>query len=405
MWKKALELVEEMEERQGTCAPSGVTYSVAITACGNGGQWEKALELLELMRTKNMDINLITYNAAITALSKAAKHSSKDPTAASTITTSGKEFSQQQQLWPKVLFLLDQMRSHGIEPDGFSFSAAISCCGAEGRWEEALHLIELMQQGGPRTRPNKIAYTAAIASCGKAGQVEHALRLFRQMREEGFAADRVAYNALFSALRVAKRADAAFDLWNEMVGRSSSDASKAMATARMDQSATPDIITLTDAVAAISSSSPSFSEDMQRERVDAIFAEAVERGIVLRSDTLDSTWEVDLSGMSLPVARAACRYVVNRIATIRNKNGIEMDDLTFITGVGRGHQRRLVGESHSNRDDRSQLTSSLRDYVQEILLSDFVPPLHSEIPPRAQGTVQVSRDVFAAWIEKRRLRP
>jgi pentatricopeptide repeat protein len=61
--------------------------------------------------------------------------------------------------------LLQQMKEDGIQPDGFSFTSAISCCGAEGRWEEALELMAVMKKGGPRTRPNKIAYTAAICKC------------------------------------------------------------------------------------------------------------------------------------------------------------------------------------------------------------------------------------------------
>ena len=56
------------------------------------------------------------------------------------------------------------IRRNGIESDGFSFSSAFSCCGSEGRWEEALELIEVMLKGGPKTRPNMIAYTAAITS-------------------------------------------------------------------------------------------------------------------------------------------------------------------------------------------------------------------------------------------------
>jgi len=31
-------------------SPNEFTYSVAITACGNGGQWSKALELLDEVR-------------------------------------------------------------------------------------------------------------------------------------------------------------------------------------------------------------------------------------------------------------------------------------------------------------------------------------------------------------------
>lgn len=44
-------------------------------------------------------------------------------------------------------------------------------------------------------------------ACGRAGQAQKALELFQNMKDDGLAADRVAYNALFSALRVSKDAD------------------------------------------------------------------------------------------------------------------------------------------------------------------------------------------------------
>lgn len=106
-----------------------------------------------------MQINLITYNSAITALSKAAKQSSR--MYRSNEAGNGGE-TKEEVLWTRVMQLLEQMQQDGIKPDGFTFSSAISCCGAEGRWREALDLMDLMQKGGPRSRPNKIAYTAAI---------------------------------------------------------------------------------------------------------------------------------------------------------------------------------------------------------------------------------------------------
>jgi pentatricopeptide repeat protein len=211
---------------------SEVAYSVTIKSCGEGGQWRKALDLVEAMRSKKMPINLYVYNAAITAVSKAAKKRSKSGD------SDGK-------LWTEVIALLEHMRQDGIEPDGFSFSSAISCCGSEGRWEESLELIDVMLKGGPRTRPNKVAYTAAISSCGRAGQVDHALRLFRQMKEQGLSADRFAYNALFSALRVAKKSQAAYDLWDEMNGHPSR-LNGATRIAAAKSSTSPDIITVTE---------------------------------------------------------------------------------------------------------------------------------------------------------------
>lgn len=45
MWKKALDVLEDM--KQNGVIPNDFTYSAAITACGNGGQWERALDLID----------------------------------------------------------------------------------------------------------------------------------------------------------------------------------------------------------------------------------------------------------------------------------------------------------------------------------------------------------------------
>lgn len=316
-----------------------------------------------------MRINLYVYNSAITALAKAAKQSARRRHSPQPGRGDG-------QLSNRAMELLDQMKGDGIRPDGFSFSSAISCSGAEGKWEEALRLVDLMKKGGPRTRPNKIAYTAAIAACGRSGEHEHALRLFREMKDkDGITADRVAYNALFSALRVGGKADIASDLWDEMCCLKTAKPSAA-GGART----TPDIVTLTDVVATLKD---------DRNRVDEIFAEAVKRGIVL-ADTkvsLDSFWEVDLSSMSFPVARAACRYIVNRTNQAVNE-GKQVENLCFITGVG------ATGGQHKQSRSKSK-----REYLQEVLRDDFSPPIQSSVPKLAQGTVQIDKATLQDWIQ------
>lgn len=253
LWQKAILFLNEMEEK-GIKA-SEVTFNVVITACGNGGQWKKALELLSLMRERKMPINLYVYNAAITALLKAAKKTSyNNPSGSNSSSSSSSiEVDNKPLLYKEVMKLLDQMKLDGIEPDGFTFSSAISCCGSEGRWEEALKLIEIMRQGGPKMQPNKIAYTAAITSCGKSGQVDYAIQLFRQMKQQGLYADCVAYNSLFTALRISKRSNDAFELWDEMLGRNqnintTTTTLKQRATIGSYRSTDPDIITVTEYV-------------------------------------------------------------------------------------------------------------------------------------------------------------
>ncbi len=298
------------------------------------------------------------------------------------------------------------MDEDGIAPDGFCYSSAINCCGAEGRWEEACELIETMKRGGPKSRPNKVAYTAAISACGKAGQGQKALELFQNMKDDGLAADRVAYNALFSALRVSKDADRAYELWGEICGRESSESSSSIASARMV--ASPDIITLTDCIATLSRAG-------YTNKMDEVFREAVDRGIVLgRSiDDLDEQWEIDLSGLPFPIARAATRYLIQNMIDERaskksDDTSSSVQDMIFITGIGKAQQRRkeesdplqeatVVAASY-NVLDRKDRTTSLREFIQGILQTDFRPSLDSVVPQRAQGTVVIEEAKLAQWL-------
>jgi pentatricopeptide repeat protein len=180
-----------------------------------------------------MKPNVFVYNAAITTIAKAAKRLNK-----------GRESTTDGKLYGEIDRLLQEMEQDKIEPDGFTYTSAISCCGSEGLWEQAMLLLNKMQQGGPNTQPNKIAYTAAIASCASANQADNALQLFQQMKEQGLSPDIVAYNALFAALRAGRRSEEAYQLWNEMMGRKKQTETKPIVmTVNKLQ---PDIITLTE---------------------------------------------------------------------------------------------------------------------------------------------------------------
>lgn len=138
-----------------------------------------------------------------------------------------------------------------------------------------------------------------------------------------------------------------------------------------------------------------------RQRIDKVFDEAVRRNLVLRDmNRFETKNEIDLSGMALPVARAACRYILRRslsntvvpgMHNSSNNNTIHQiidSDLYFITGVGTSH------------DDGS---SSLRDYVQEILVTDFNPPIHSFVPQQERDRVCIESKELVSWMEKQTL--
>lgn len=119
-----------------------------------------------------------------------------------------------------------------------------------------------------------------------------------------------------------------------------------------------------------------------KARVDSIFSEAVRMGIVLSKDSLDSPSEVDLSGLTLPVARAACRHVVYYIDSDAT---VATSGLAFITGVGTSKTGN----------------TTLREHVQEILRTDFSPPLNSVVPETTPGIVLVSNEVLAKHVSAR----
>lgn len=117
-------------------------------------------------------------------------------------------------------------------------------------------------------------------------------------------------------------------------------------------------------------------------RIDGVFVKAVEFGVLLRGNSLDSQWEYDLSGMTLPVARAACRFILKQLA---NSKPGPIQDLRFITGTGSRHQNAPAAER-----------TSLRDYVQDVLLRDLC--LSSSVDERAKGTVVVASTTLTKWI-------
>jgi pentatricopeptide repeat protein len=236
------------------------------------------------------------------------------------------------------------------------------------------------------------------AACGRSGKHEEALRLFTDMKEQGLQPDRVAYNALLSALRVAEMPDQAVLLWEEMIGQQSSHPLK-IASAKADQSLSPDIITVTDVITTLVRS----GEPSSMKKVDQVFEEAVQRGIVLgRDKILDSHYEVDLSGMALPVARASVRFIFNRIKE-NFRQGETIEEVTLITGVGAQFLRpcddSLVVGGWPSKQDQPDTTQSLRDYVQDVLGTDFQPSIKSSVPQLCQGTVVVKQHEVRDWLE------
>jgi 6-pyruvoyl-tetrahydropterin synthase len=133
----------------------------------------------------------------------------------------------------------------------------------------------------------------------------------------------------------------------------------------------PDIVTLTEVIATLDRA----TGKVNRQKVDQVFAEAVERGIILKEDSLDEAWEIDLSGMSFPVARAACRFIFKRLVKRVKEEGVNVEDLSLITGASR-----------------------MREYVREVLRDELSPSVYCVVPKMEQGTLQVKEKMMENYI-------
>ena len=116
---------------------------MAITAWGRAREPQRALALLEEMKSRSVEPDVISFSAAISACGAGGQ-------------------------WERALSLLEEMRTRGVEPDVISFSAAISACGAGGQWERALELLEEMRMRG--VEPDAISFSAAISACEQRGE-------------------------------------------------------------------------------------------------------------------------------------------------------------------------------------------------------------------------------------------
>ena len=330
-------------------------YNAAITACEKGGQFLRAMSLLDEMKSLNVSMpDLISYNAAIAAC-EADAH------------------------WRQALALLDEMQDRGIVPDVISCSAAISACEKAAQWRPALTVLNVMRDRG--VEPNVISYSAAISACGKAAQWKVALALLRDMRAEGLRPDVITYNAAISACAKGLVPGEALRLLDEM----------------QEQMLRPNGITYSAAIAACEAAG-------DRETAKAVWAEAFERR-VLDARSRATPGALDLHGFIAPVARVACACALDewraawRAGKKRGRDATGPDgddDIVIVTGPGRG------GAEAARGDGRLSDGPVLRpETIVQMLAKE--PKLRVVDAPD-MGRVVIPAASLRAWAEATRLR-
>ena len=110
-------LVVFEKAKAGGVALNTFTFNAAISACAKGGEWQKALDLVdELKQQRGLEPDVITYTAAISACAKGGQ-------------------------WLTALELLDELKHRGLEPNIITYSAAISACEKGRQWETGIDIL------------------------------------------------------------------------------------------------------------------------------------------------------------------------------------------------------------------------------------------------------------------------
>eukprot|EP00913_Durusdinium_trenchii_P010275 g9636.t1 len=125
-----------------------ITYNTAISSFGKARQWQMAVEFVfEGLGRRRMAPDLISYNSLLNGFGLA-------------------------QQWMDALFLLEQMQELRVRADSFSYSATIHACGESSEWQQACELLS----AAPLV--TCVMENAAMEACCTASMWPQALSLF-----------------------------------------------------------------------------------------------------------------------------------------------------------------------------------------------------------------------------------
>jgi pentatricopeptide repeat domain-containing protein 1 len=121
-----------------------------------------------------------------------------------------------------VDFLTFMEERLGVPPDVVSYTSVMDACGKSGQWQEAVRLLERMEEegegweGGGAPRPNLRTYTVGMQACAKAGKWQQCLALMDRLMAGGLKPDTFVCTIALDACARAKQPEAALTLLEKM---------------------------------------------------------------------------------------------------------------------------------------------------------------------------------------------
>ena len=188
-WNRALSVLEQVSMKQ--LELNVIPFNASISVCDIASQWQQALLLLSRLQTF-VEPDIITYNSEMSSISKAARgwhfssHLLQEVEATSLETdlftyNSCLSSYAKKSIWEDAINLLKRMNLKTLEFDLISYSSMITAYAGSAEWQ--LALMSLSQVAENQMRPNLILYGAAIYACEKAAEWQQALGVLDQIQE------------------------------------------------------------------------------------------------------------------------------------------------------------------------------------------------------------------------------
>ncbi|PON99411.1 Pentatricopeptide repeat [Trema orientale] len=167
----AVEIFERAEPAIGNTVQ---VYNAMMGVYARNGRFHKVHQLLDVMRERGCEPDLVSFNTLINARLKSGD------------------------LVPNLAVeLLDEVRRSGLRPDIITYNTLLSGCSRESNLEEATKVFNDMVERG--CQPDLWTYNAMISVYGRCGLPSKADKLFKELESKGFLPDAVTYNSLLYA--------------------------------------------------------------------------------------------------------------------------------------------------------------------------------------------------------------
>ena len=250
-WEGASSLLDKMGAIQ--ILPNVVSCASTIKACGKGGQWVMALDILQQSLNSRIspDLRLVNglissldgqwriavnlfgsmpelslapdvfaCNTVLKALGKGKKwetacrffHTMDKMRVSPSIVTANTAIAilSSQKKWWLTLDILEDLPSKELVPDRISYQSVLKAVGVSFQWEQAIRVLSDM------TDAEALEFSLTMTACGKAHHWTQALELLSLLRQRLVQEDVLLRNAAICACGQAKKWQHALALFGEL---------------------------------------------------------------------------------------------------------------------------------------------------------------------------------------------